>query len=279
MSREAEFLLYLSNKTLEGIVKYTRQLESAKSAAVVAGIKIMEIYETDFSDSIEIKEDNSPLTIADKAANEVITDMLKAQHPKISILSEESTEDITRFSNDHVWIVDPLDGTKEFIKRNGEFTVNIALVYKHKVQIGVIYVPTTKQLFYAAKGMGAFKESSGKTEELCVSGKTSNLVIAASKSHASKQLSELIEEKKDLISEKISAGSSLKGVMVAQANADVYYRFGLTCEWDTAAMQCIIEMAGGIFRQMDGSKMEYNRKNNLNEKGFYAVNRKENIWV
>jgi 3'(2'), 5'-bisphosphate nucleotidase len=145
----------------------------------------------------------------------------------------------------------------------------------------VIYVPVTKMLYYALKGEGAYMEvvESGEVKQLKVSKKTSNLIWIGSKSHSSEKEKNLIEAHMEIISNTISAGSSLKGCMVAQGEADVYYRFGLTSEWDTAAMQCIVEEAGGIFRQMDGSKMVYNRENNLNEKGFYIVNRPENIWV
>ncbi len=256
-----------------------RHLETAKHAAVRAGEQIMKIYATDFDESVQMKADNSPLTIADKAANAIILDMLKSEFPQISMLSEESTDDMTRLKNELCWIVDPLDGTKEFIKRNGEFTVNIAISDRGKPVLGVIYVPVTGVLFFAAQGVGAFRQENGEVSRISVTDKTENLILVGSKSHASEQLAKLIDEKKELIGETVSAGSSLKGTMVAQGQADVYYRFGYTCERDTAAMHAIVEQAGGIFAQMDGSEMTYNRKNTLNEKGFYVVNRAENIWV
>lgn len=258
---------------------YTEHLETAKQAAVKAGEKIMEIYETDFDSTIEFKSDDSPLTIADKTSNDIIVNMLQSSFPEISMLSEESKQDETRFENDLCFIVDPLDGTKEFIKKNGEFTVNIALAYKHKVVMGVIYVPVKKLLYYAAEGYGAFKEENSVVTKISVTDKEDDLILVGSKSHASQKLTELIEQKNSLIKKTVSAGSSLKGTMVAEGKADVYYRYALCSEWDTAAMQCIVEQAGGVFRQMDGTEMTYNRKNSLNEKGFYAVNIKENIWV
>lgn len=239
----------------------------------------MEIYKTDFDSSIEYKADNSPLTIADKAANEIIVNMLRSSYPEVSILSEESKQDETRFENDLCFIVDPLDGTKEFIKKNDEFTVNIALAYKHKAVMGVIYVPAKKLTYYAAEGYGAYKEENGVVTKIAVTNKVDNLILVGSKSHASEKLKELINKNKHLIKEVVSAGSSLKGTMVAEGKADVYYRYALCSEWDTAAMQCIVEQAGGIFRQMDGTEMTYNRKNNLNEKGFYAINTEKNLWV
>ena len=239
----------------------------------------MEIYNTDFDSTIEMKADNTPLTVADKSSNEIIVNMLKDNFPEVSILSEESKVDESRFSNELCFIVDPLDGTKEFIKKNGEFTVNIALAYNHKVVMGVIYVPVKGLLYYAAEGYGAFREAAGIASSLKVSDKTDNLVLVGSKSHASEKLKELITKKQHLIKEVVSAGSALKGTLIAEGKADIYYRYALCSEWDTAAMQCIVEQAGGIFRQMDGTEMLYNRKNTLNEKGFYAINRIENLWV
>ena len=260
-------------------MKLDNILKVSKHSAILAGKEIMKIYATDFDSNIEIKADNSPLTIADKSANDIIIETLSKEFPDISILSEESIGDETRFENDWCFIVDPLDGTKEFIKKNGQFTVNIALAHKHKVVLGVVYVPVTQELFYGAEGIGSFKEKDGDVNKISVSDKLKDLIWVGSKSHSSEKEANLIEKNKKIITETISAGSSLKGLMVAEGKADVYYRFGLTCEWDTAAMHCIVEQAGGIFKQMDGSKMTYNRFENLNEKGFYIVNRKENIWV
>lgn len=247
--------------------------------ALKAGKAIMNIYGTDFS--VSYKGDESPLTAADQEANAIIVDGLKKTYPDIAVLSEEAKDDMHRRSNDTCFIVDPLDGTKEFVNRNGEFTVNIALVHQGKPILGVIYVPVTGQVYSAAKGKGAYRSEGGDKDgqRLQVSRKLDQLIWIGSKSHSSEKESELIAGHRALISETISAGSSLKGCRVAEGKADVYYRFGLTCEWDTAAMQCIVEEAGGIFRQMDGSEMTYNRENTLNEKGFYIVNRPENIWV
>ena len=147
--------------------------------------------------------------------------------------------------------------------------------------MGVIYVPVTKEIYFASQGDGAYTENvdTKEVKKLNVTEKLADLIMVGSKSHSSEKEAKIIEDYKELLKETISAGSSLKGCMVSRGQADVYYRFGYTCEWDTAAMQCIVEEAGGIFKQMDGSEMIYNRENNLNEKGFYVVNRKENIWV
>ncbi len=255
------------------------QIEIVKDLAVQEGLAIMDFYATDFS--VELKADHSPLTLADQKANEVIVKGLQEHFPEYAILSEESRDDKSRLLNEFCFIVDPLDGTKEFVKRNGQFTVNIALSCNKKTIMGVIYVPVTQELYYASCGAGAFQENveTGEFKRLGVTDKLKELVVVGSKSHSSEKEQKLNADHQDLISETISAGSSLKGCMVASGKADVYYRFGLTSEWDTAAMHCIVEEAGGIFRQMDGSVMLYNREQNLNEKGFYVVNRPKNIWV
>ncbi len=257
----------------------TKVLEVMKQLAVEAGKVIMEIYQTDFT--VDYKEDESPLTQADRQANAVIVEGLANVFPEYAILSEEVKDDKVRRQNPYCFIVDPLDGTKEFVKRNGQFTVNIALAYEQHPVVGVIYVPVTKDLYYASTECGAYKISgeTGETRKLTVSDKQTDLIWVGSKSHSSEKEANLIEGHKNVIGETISAGSSLKGCMVAEGKADIYYRFGLTCEWDTAAMQCIAEQAGAVFRQMDGSEMLYNRDNTLNEKGFFIVNRTENIWV
>ncbi|MCD7826641.1 MAG: 3'(2'),5'-bisphosphate nucleotidase CysQ [Clostridiaceae bacterium] len=248
-----------------------------KELAISAGRTIMEIYETDFD--VDYKADESPLTMADKKANELIVTGLAKSFPDYAILSEEVKDDKKRMENDYCFIVDPLDGTKEFVKRNGQFTVNIALVYQKRPVVGVIYVPVTKALYFASTEEGAYLQQGDHTRKLTVSDKLDSLIWVGSKSHSSEKEENLIAAHKEKIAETISAGSSLKGCMVAEGKADVYYRFGLTCEWDTAAMQCIAEQSGALFRQMDGTEMLYNRDNTLNEKGFYIVNRPENIWV
>ncbi len=247
--------------------------------AIQAGQVIMDIYETDFS--VDYKDDSSPLTMADKQANALIVEGLGKHFPHAAILSEEVKDDKSRRENDYCFIVDPLDGTKEFVKRNGQFTVNIALVYQQRPIVGVIYVPVTKDLYYATKEAGAFKQDgdTGEIIKLQVSNKIDSIIWVGSKSHSTEKEAALIEAHKEQITQTISAGSSLKGCLVAEQKADVYYRFGLTCEWDTAAMHCIAETAGAIIRQMDNTELLYNREDTLNDKGFYIVNCSENVWV
>jgi 3'(2'), 5'-bisphosphate nucleotidase len=252
----------------------SKELRVAKELSIRAGSAILKVYADTFD--IEYKEDESPITLADKNSNKIIVEGLKRKFPEYAILSEESEDDKARLNNDWCWIVDPLDGTKEFIKKNGEFTVNIGLSYKHKVVLGAIYLPVTGELYYAAKGIGAFYQSKGINEKIKISNRTKNLRLVMSRSHATDKLKQLIERNKDKISQVAVAGSSLKGCLIAKGDAEAYYRFSLTKEWDTAAMQCIVETAGGIFKQMDDSDMIYNRENTFNEKGFYVLNRIEN---
>lgn len=253
-------------------MKYENELEIAKKAAVLAGRAIMGIYNSD-DFGVEMKSDDSPLTKADKASNRIIVDMMRENFPTHAILSEEEKDNLDRLQNELCFVIDPLDGTKEFVKRNGQFTVNIALACNHRSVMGVIYVPVTEELYYAAEGYGSYLEKDGVVTELHVSKedkRPSDLNVVMSNSHGCKEMEELLE--KYQLKNFVKVGSSLKGCMIAKGEADVYYRHNPTMEWDTAAMQCIVEEAGAVFRQMDDSEMLYNRENSLNDKGFYILN-------
>lgn len=253
-------------------------MDVIKELAIAAGQKIMEIYSNEsLASLIENKADFSPLTLADKLSNDVIIKKLKNIFPDYAILSEEEKDDKRRLEKDYCFIVDPLDGTKEFLKRNGQFTVNIALSYQHRVIMGVIYVPVTQELYYAEKGKGSFLQmAEGNVKKLQVSSieNLEDVRLVMSSSHGCREMDELIEKYK--FQQFIKMGSSLKGCLVARGDAEIYYRYNPTMEWDTAAMQCIAEEAGAIFRQMDDSEMLYNRLNPLNEKGFYVINSEKN---
>ena len=244
-------------------------LMTTKKLVCEAGKIILEVYSKDFS--VDYKDDYTPVTDADRKSNDYIINALKSQYPECAILAEESPDDPnSRINNDWCFIIDPLDGTKEFIKKNGEFTVNAALAYKGKAVLGVIGIPVTDELYYAAKGMEAFYESKGQVQKIKVSDRTKDICILISRSHKSDKLLQLIERNK--IKNIRTVGSAIKGCLIAKGQAEVYYRFGQTMEWDTAAMQCIVEEAGGIFRQMDGTEMTYNRLDSVNDKGFYVLN-------
>lgn len=257
---------------------WEKELEACMDVAVEAGRAIMEIYEKSENVlEIEYKSDRSPLTAADRASNDIIVNALRKKFPGYAILSEEEKDDRKRLENKLCFVIDPLDGTKEFIKRNGQFTVNIALSNDHVSEMGVIFVPVTKELYYASKGNGAFYKKDGEEPvriHVSDNKEISELKVVMSSSHGCREMDELIE--KYSLKNFVKMGSSLKGCLVASGKADVYFRHNPTMEWDTAAMQCIVEEAGGIFRQMDDSPMRYNRENSLNDKGFYAINCAEN---
>ena len=252
-------------------------LNTAITAALEAGKAILEIYHSGAFD-IEIKGDNSPLTKADTASHNVIMSFLTKTN--IPVLSEEgkTISYATRKDWKQLWIVDPIDGTKEFIKRNGEFTVNIALIENQKTQIGVIFVPVTGELYFSSKEMGAFKVkvdlenydidsliSNGDKLPLQRDDKT--YTIVASRSHMSPETEDYVQQMKNKHGavNLISKGSSLKLCMVAEGQADCYPRFAPTMEWDTAAGQAICEHAG--FEVIDWRTKEnmlYNREELLN---------------
>ena len=229
-----------------------------------AGEKIMEIYEKDFE--IEYKVDKSPLTEADHASNRIICERLKKITPDIPILSEESNAvdyDI-RKQWKNVWIVDPLDGTKEFIKRNGEFTVNIALVEEDTPVMGVVHLPA-KGITYFADENGSYKKT-GKKKATMLSPRNAEkscLRVVASRSHLNDQTKEFIEKKKRQYDgvEVVQAGSSLKICLIAEGSADIYPRLAPTMEWDTAAAHAIVKYAGkNIYEYNKGEKLRYNKK-------------------
>ncbi|MBR2414958.1 MAG: 3'(2'),5'-bisphosphate nucleotidase CysQ [Clostridia bacterium] len=248
--------------------------------SIKAGAEILDVYNSDFA--VQTKDDRSPLTQADLRSNKVIVDFLTSCYPDIAVLSEETKDTGERRQNPFCFVVDPLDGTKEFVKRNGEFTVNIGLCAYGKPILGVVYAPVTNTLWYAAVGCGAFSQTDDENtyfdekNRIFVSDKTDNFTVMASRSHADERLAKILDNNKDRIAKTVSAGSSLKGCLIAEGKADIYYRTGLTCEWDTCAMHCVVEQAGGVLRQLDHTPLVYNRENTLNDKGFYILNRPEN---
>ena len=235
-------------------------LELAKKAAIAGGAEIMEVYRGDFK--VVEKEDQSPLTIADQRSNEVIEKLLNASG--IPILSEEGIHSSfeERKSFTYLWIVDPLDGTKEFVKRNGEFTVNIALVENGTPILGVIYVPVKKWIYYGSSA-GSYKELDGLIDKLPILKEKNVFTAVGSRSHPSKETADFFEQlKKEKGNvEIVSMGSSLKICLVAEGTADVYPRFAPTMEWDTAAGHAIAKFAGKSFIDLEtNQEMVYNRK-------------------
>ncbi len=231
-----------------------------------AGEAIMEIYEKDHA--VEYKEDNSPLTAADRAAHNIIMQGLNEKYSNIPCISEEGIMPSYDERKDwqYFWLVDPLDGTKEFIDRRGDFTVNIALINGDGPVIGVIYVPAKGLLYYASKDGGAWKaEGSGEALRISVrkTASADGLIVVGSRLHSSKEEEEFVS--KLTVKEKKSYGSSLKFCAVAEGTADVYPRFNPTMEWDTAAGQCIVEIAGGTVLDTSGRRLKYNKPSLKNE--------------
>ncbi|HHY63948.1 MAG TPA: 3'(2'),5'-bisphosphate nucleotidase CysQ [Clostridiaceae bacterium] len=247
-------------------------LEIMKKLAVDAGKEILKFYKKELE--IEYKKDESPVTDADKAADGIIVRGLKERFPDMPVLSEESADDLSRQGERFCFIVDPLDGTREFIKENDEFTVNIALTEWGRPVAGVIYVPVYDELYYAARSLGAWSYINGLEKRITVSRRTKDIRLARSRSHYAPEMDRLIAVND--IRNVITAGSAYKGCLLARGDVEVYYRFGKTMEWDTAAMDIIVTEAGGIFSGMDGKAFVYNKQNPENPTGFYALNRKEN---
>lgn len=255
-------------------MKLEKELDTALMAAKLASEKILEIYSKDFS--VCYKNDQSPLTEADILANQVILETLINVFPEDGFLSEESTDDASRFIRKRCWIIDPLDGTKEFIKKNGEFSINIGLVDEGEVVLGVVFVPVRDRAYYAVKDEGAFRrESNGVVERLNVSKRAQPFNLLISRSHPSKKTVSLIQIKAKEILSVSEMGSAIKGCLIAEGLFDVYYNFGHSMKWDTCAMQCIVEEAGGIMRRLDDQMIDYAEDETKNY-GFYIINRIEN---
>ena len=272
-------------------IQYDKLILTTILAAKHAGEAILEVYDSDFA--VEHKDDKSPLTLADKKSNEIIENVLEqtitVNNSTVPILSEEGRE--TQYDErkkwEYFWLVDPLDGTKEFVKRNGEFTVNIALIHKHKPVLGIIYIPVKDVFYFAAINIGTYKLENSRilTDDLSIedlidksqklpidnNSKTSFTVVG-SRSHTSEEFTEFVKQlnQKHENVEFISSGSSLKLCLVAEGKADVYPRFGPTMEWDTAAGQAIVEQAKGTVMETETNEpLSYNKSNLLNP--FFIV--------
>ena len=240
------------------------ELEKIVSIAKNAGDAIMQIYKKDFT--IEYKDDKSPLTEADTKSNEIICNALEKLYPNIPIMSEENkqTEYEVRKHWEYYWCIDPIDGTKEFIKKNDEFTVNIALIHKNTPVLGVVYAPAIDEMYKAKKDEGAFKNNQKlplKTNEK----PEEKLSVVASKSHLSPETQEFIDNLETKKIEQVNKGSSLKLCMVAEGEADIYPRLAPTMEWDTAAADAIVRESAKMTYQLENNKvMVYNKENLLN---------------
>ncbi len=242
-----------------------------------AGERIMEIYEREDL-GVETKSDDSPVTLADKTSNAYIVAELEKLTPMIPIISEEIPEEDfeTRSQYHYYWLVDPLDGTKEFINRNGDFTVNIALIEKNKPVLGVVFVPVQEKMYWAVEGQGAWEISRGVTKRIFADTfnlSQSGLAIAITRSHFNQETANYIAGFS--FPRLVAAGSSLKVIMVARGEVHLHPRFGTTMEWDTAAPQIILQEAGGKIIKDDESSLDYNQKASLKNPNYIAYGKLE----
>jgi len=250
-------------------MKYSDFAPELMDIARRAGAAIMEIYTSEDSDfGVEAKSDDSPLTKADSLANMVICEALEKMTQRFPVISEENkaVDYETRKEYDHYWLVDPLDGTKEFIKKNGEFTVNIALVHEQRVVFGVVYAPVLDEMYWAAKDEGAFLIQNDEKQQLTAASFGMNdraLRVVCSRSHLNEGTQKFVDALTE--PELVAKGSSLKFLILASANAELYPRLAPTMEWDTAAAQIVLEEAGGKVLQADTkTPLLYNKENLLN---------------
>ncbi|GAC35076.1 3'(2'),5'-bisphosphate nucleotidase CysQ [Paraglaciecola polaris] len=257
-------------------------LEIAKTAAKEAGKVVMEIYESGDFQSYQ-KEDDSPVTSADYKANEIILAILQRETPHIPIMSEESENgELAQRKDWHrYWLIDPIDGTQEFIARSGDFAVNIALVENNQPIIGVIYWPPGETLYFASKGNGAFKESLSESKQIFVRKfddlENDAVMIAISRRQAREKVMQSMSNHRTY--QTYPTGScSLKSCFIAEGKADVFLRVGLTGEWDTGASQCIVTEAGGSILAHDFSPLSYNQRNSVTNPDFIVMGDQSVNW-
>ncbi len=246
--------------------------------AADAGKEILEVYATDFD--VQEKGDKSPLTQADLASHLCIVAGLTALTPEIPIISEEeglpSFEERGQWSR--YWLIDPLDGTKEFVNRNGEFTVNIALVDGHRPIFGVVHVPVQDKTYIGCQGHGAELRDAGTSTSIHVAEASNSPVrIVGSRSHRGSSLDAFLDKVGE--SDMLPMGSSLKFCVVADGRADVYPRLGPTSEWDTAAAQAVVEQAGGQVLELDGKPLSYNAKSDILNPWFVVIGPTDIDWL
>ena len=254
-------------------------VEPVVAMAAQAGNAILEVYATDFD--VQNKADESPLTQADLASHRVIVAGLKALTPEIPIISEEDglpDFEIRRAWTTY-WLIDPLDGTKEFVNRNGEFTVNIALIDGHRPVLGVVHVPVHNKTYIGCAGLGAeLRDRDGAPKPISVTRQSASPVrVVGSRSHRGASLDAYL----DALGEHamVPMGSSLKFCVVAEGGADVYPRLGPTSEWDTAAAQAVVEQAGGKVVELDGKPLSYNRKDDILNPHFMVIGASDRDWL
>ncbi|MGS2721108.1 3'(2'),5'-bisphosphate nucleotidase CysQ [Paraglaciecola aestuariivivens] len=257
-------------------------LDIAKKAAIKAGKVVLDIYDRGDFTSFQ-KDDDSPVTTADYKANEVIMDMLKQATPDIPIMSEETDIGSLEQRKDwsRYWLIDPIDGTQEFIARSGDFAVNIALIENNQPKLGVIYWPTGDTLYWAAKGQGAYKECPVEHKQIHVrqldAPQDDPMIIAISRRQPREKVMASLSQ--DRVYQTLPAGScSLKACFIAEGKADVFLRVGVTGEWDTGASQCIVTEAGGNILAHDFAPLSYNQRQSVTNPDFFIMGDQNVDW-
>jgi len=253
-------------------------IEPVVALATEAGKAILEVYATDFD--VQSKVDESPLTQADLASHRCIVGGLEALTPGIPIISEE--EGLPAFEErskwQRYWLIDPLDGTKEFVNRNGEFTVNIALIDSNRPIFGVVHVPVQDRTYIGCEGEGAeLRDGETITPVRVASSSAPAVRIVGSRSHRGSSLDTFLENVGE--SDMLPMGSSLKFCVVAEGRADIYPRLGPTSEWDTAAAQAVVEQAGGQVLELDGKPLSYNVKSDILNPWFVVIGPTDRDWL
>jgi 3'(2'), 5'-bisphosphate nucleotidase len=253
-------------------------LIDALEAARLASVEILKIYHSSFT--YERKEDTSPVTEADRIADDLIRNYLKERYPDFGFLTEESSDDFTRLHKPYVWLVDPIDGTKDFIAKNDEFTINIALVHNQIVIVGVIMIPVTGEFYYAVKGEGSFYQLGDQIQRIRVNDKTEGLTVLTSRFHVQPHELDMIEKHKAKLTRVETYGSALKACRIAHGLAEISYRLSPgTKEWDTASSDLIVTEAEGYFLKPNQEIYRYNRQDVRNLEGYLIVNRMENFLL
>lgn len=251
--------------------KFDKQCSDMIEVCLKAMSKVMEYYKNGFD--VEIKSDNSPVTDADKQSDLIIRSFFKEKYPTYAFLTEESNDDKTRLNAKYIFIIDPLDGTKDFVAKDDMFAINIALVEEHTPVVGVVGIPAQNKIYFAIKDYGSYLLENDAIKRIYASNRTDNLVMSCSVFHSGKTDQEIFDKFQNRILKKHPLGSALKSCLIAEGKVDCCFSSsGNTKEWDTCAPQIIVEESGGHFTTFYGEKITYNREDVYNRNGYAAYN-------
>lgn len=251
--------------------KFDKQCSDMIEVCLKAMSKVMEYYKNGFD--VEIKSDNSPVTDADKQSDLIIKSFLKEKYPTYAFLTEESNDDKARLNEKYVFIIDPLDGTKDFVAKDDMFAINIALVEEYTPVVGVVGIPAQNKIYFAIKDYGSYLLENDALKRIYASDRTDNLIMSCSVFHSGKTDQEIFDKFQNRILNKHPLGSALKSCLIAEGKVDCCFSSsGNTKEWDTCAPQIIVEESGGHFTTFYGDKITYNREDVYNRNGYAAYN-------